>query len=387
MRKILLIALVGIAVSGIAFFGYKFFKSAPSPQSQAASVAEVTIGSIESVVTAQGTLEPKDYVDVGAQVSGLVETLHVEIGDVVKKGDLIAEIDPDVYESQVSGDEARLETLQAQKAEQEALVKQAQQKLQRNQNLIKDKAISKEILEDAQTDYDVAQAKLKSLEAQIKEATSTLEGNKANLSYTKIYAPMDGTVVSQSVKEGQTINANQTAPVIVQVANLDVMTVRAEVAEADITKLTPDMPMYFTILGAKNRRWEGKVRQILPSPETVNDVVLYNVLVDVENTDHQLMTGMTTQMFFVLGKAENVPVIPVGSLLKRVPESDTEKGQAYQVRVAGGKSAESKTVIVSLSDRSKAAIAEGLEVGQKVLLNAAQPKSSSSSMPPPMGRL
>lgn len=386
MRKILLIALVGIAVSGIAFFGYKFFKSGPSPQSQSASVAEVTIGSIESVVTAQGTLEPKDYVDVGAQVSGLVETLHVEIGDVVKKGDLIAEIDPDVYESQVSGDEARLETLQAQKAEQEALVKQAQQKLQRNQNLIKDKAISKEVLEDAQTDYDVALAKLKSLEAQIKEATSTLEGNKANLSYTKIYAPMDGTVVSQSVKEGQTINANQTAPVIVQVANLDVMTARAQVAEADITKLAPDMSMYFTILGSKNRRWEGKIRQILPSPETVNDVVLYNVLVDVENKDHQLMTGMTTQMFFVLGKAENVPVIPVASLVKRVPEADTEKGQAYQVRVAG-KSVEPKTVIVSLSDRSKAAIAEGLEVGQKVLLNASQPKSSSSSMPPPMGRL
>lgn len=386
MRKILWIAVVGIALLGIAFFGYRFFKAGPSPQNQTGNVAEVTLGSIESVVTAQGTLEPKDYVDVGAQVSGLVETLHVEIGDVVKKGDLIAEIDPDVYESQVSGDEARLETLQAQKAEQEALVKQAQQKLQRNQNLIKDKAISKEVLEDAQTDYDVALAKLKSLEAQIKEASSTLEGNKANLSYTKIYAPMDGTVVSQSVKEGQTINANQTAPVIVQVANLDVMTARAQVAEADITKLAPDMSMYFTILGSKNRRWEGKIRQILPSPETVNDVVLYNVLVDVENKDHQLMTGMTTQMFFVLGKAENVPVIPVASLVKRVPEADTEKGQAYQVRVAG-KSVEPKTVIVSLSDRSKAAIAEGLEVGQKVLLNASQPKSSSSSMPPPMGRL
>jgi macrolide-specific efflux system membrane fusion protein len=342
-------------------------------------MVEVRLGSIEKVVTAQGKLEPKEYVDVGAQVSGLVKKLHVELGDVVKQKDLIAEIDPDVYASQVKGSEARLKTLQAQKAEQLSLVKQANQKLTRNQNLIKEKAVSIEILEDAQTTLEVANAQLLSLKAQIEEAQSTLDGNRANLSYTKIYAPMDGTVVSQSVKEGQTINANQTAPVIVQIANLDIMTVKAQVAEADITKLKVGMPMYFMTLGSMDRRWQGTIRQILPSPETVNDVVLYNVLVDIENKDHQLMTGMTTQMFFIVAKKENVPIIPASALFKRIPELDTELGQAYQVKVKTKKDTEVRTVIISLSDRSTAAVEKGLKKGETVLLMNSLSSSTSNT--------
>lgn len=249
MRKYLLWMLAALLLVGILWGGFKFYKRDKS-QSTENTMVEVRLGSIEKVVTAQGKLEPKEYVDVGAQVSGLVKKLHVELGDVVKQKDLIAEIDPDVYASQVKGSEARLKTLQAQKAEQLSLVKQANQKLTRNQNLIKEKAVSIEILEDAQTTLEVANAQLLSLKAQIEEAQSTLDGNRANLSYTKIYAPMDGTVVSQSVKEGQTINANQTAPVIVQIANLDIMTVKAQVAEADITKLKVGMPMYFMTLGS-----------------------------------------------------------------------------------------------------------------------------------------
>ncbi len=148
-----------------------------------------------------------------------------------------------------------------------------------------------------------------------------------------------------------------------------------------------NMDMYFTTLGSGGRRWQGKVRQILPSPETVNDVVLYNVLVDVENKDGQLMTGMTTQMFFVLGSARQVPTVPVAALLKRVPESDSEKGQAYQVKLAG--QPDPVTVIVSLSDRSKAAIVAGLQAGQRVILNTPAPASGAAgaSTPPRMGRL
>lgn len=143
---------------------------------------------------------------------------------------------------------------------------------------------------------------------------------------------MAGTIVSQSVKQGRTINANQTAPVIVRVANLSVMTAKARVAEADISKLSEGMPVYFTTLGSKDRKWEGTVRQILPTPETINDVVLYNVLVDANNEDGRLMTDMTAQMFFVLGKADNVPLVAVSALQKRIPEQDTDKGQAYEVR-------------------------------------------------------
>jgi macrolide-specific efflux system membrane fusion protein len=377
---IAVLAILSITVAGL-FFGLKKLNSKERNETSN-NFSIVSTGNIESVVTAQGKLEPKEYVDVGAQVSGQIEKLHVDIGAVVKNGDLIAEIDPEVYESRVAGDMARLKTLQAQKAEQKAQIKQAAQKFERNQTLIKDHAISQEVFEDAGTALDIAKAQLQSLEAQIEEAQSTLEGDKANLSYTKIYAPMDGTVVSQATKEGQTINASQTAPVIVQIANLDIMTVRAQVAEADISKLTPDMPVYFTTMGSQNRRWNAKIRQILPSPETVNDVVLYNVLVDVENKDHQLMTGMTTQMFFVLGKADNVLVIPANALLKRLAESDTDQGKAYQVNVLEEKIPAAKTVIVGLSDRTQAEIISGLKEGDKIIV----PMTAETSSTPSQGR-
>ena len=200
---------------------------------------------------------------------------------------------------------------------------------------------------------------------------------------------MNGTVVDQSVQEGQTINANQTTPTIVQVANLDVMTAKAEVAEADVMKLKDNMNMYFTTLGSGDRRWEGKIRQILPTPEEINDVILYNVLVDVDNDDHSLLPGMTTQMFFVLAQAENVPVIPVSALGKPMPDQDTEKGTAYQVQVMGPGGQETKTVLISISDRTSAVIAEGLEVGERVLTSAKTNGSSSGNTPkmPGMGRL
>ena len=365
-------------------------KISPPPAPQA--TVEITRGSIESVVTAQGKLEAKDYVDVGAQVSGLVIKLLVDVGDSVKEGDLIAEIDPDVYEAQVKGEEARLRTLQAQRDEQQALMVQAEQKLARNQKLMKTKAISIEVLEDAQTNYDVAVAKLKSLDAQLEEAQSSLDASRTNLSYTKIYSPMTGTVVSQSVKQGQTINANQTAPVIVQVAKLDVMTAKAQVAEADVPKLSVGMPVYFTTLGAGERKWEGSVRQVLPTPETINDVVLYNVLVDVANTDGQLMTGMTAQIFFIAARADDAAIIPVSALTKRKPDADTKDGKAYEISIATPKGPQERTVIVGVSDRTQAAVVSGLEGGERVIVatpaaSADKPASGAAPRRMGMGRL
>ncbi len=353
-----------------------------SSERTAAPVITVTTGNIEEMVTAQGTLEPKEYVDVGAQVSGQIKTLAVELGDTVKTGDLIAEIDPEVFLTKVAADEARLKTLQAQKTQQEANTVSARQKLTRNQTLMKANAISKEVLEDAQTALKVAEAQIASLDAQIEEANSTLEGDKANLNYSKIYAPMDGTVVAQSVREGQTVNANQTAPTIVQIANLDVMTVKAQVAEADIMKLKVEMPAHFTTLGSGQRRWSGKVRQILPSPEVINDVVLYNVLIDVDNKDRTLMSGMSTQMFFVSGKADNVLIIPVGALGKPVPAKDTEQGQAYMVKTKDG---QDKVVLIGLMDRANAEVRSGLAAGDEIVLPL--PAPAKTQTPGGMGRM
>lgn len=369
-HKKIWMAAAAIAAGGALWFGYAAL-TGPADQTTSRASHEIILGTIEEVVTAQGKLEPKDSVAVGAQVSGQVETLLVDFSDTVEAGELIAQIDPQVYQSRVAGGEARLKNLQAQRAQQEAQVKQAEQKQQRNDKLFKTKAVSEEVYQDAQTALAIARAQLDALDAQIEEAQSTLEGDKTNLGYTAIYAPMSGTVVNVVTKEGETLNANQTTPTIVEIANLDTMTVRAQVAEADIMRIEPDMPVYFTTLGSQGRRWQAAIRQILPSPEEINDVVLYNVLADVDNDDGRLMSGMTTQMFFVTGRAEDAPVIPVSALSERVPQEDGDGTSAYRVEVAGkGGRVESRVIQVGLSDRTVSQVVSGLSAGERILMPA-----------------
>jgi macrolide-specific efflux system membrane fusion protein len=194
---------------------------------------------------------------------------------------------------------------------------------------------------------------------------------------------MAGTVTTLPTKEGQTLNANQTAPTILQIANLDLMTVRAQVAEADVGRVRESMPAYFTTLGNSERRWTGKVRQVLPTPQIINDVVLYDVLIDVKNEGRQLMTGMTTQVFFVLGKADNVLVAPAEALTRRVAGEDNAKGKAYRVMVATAKGQEPRLVHVGLQTRTQAEVVAGLEEGEKIALSrptgASNPASRSNN--------
>lgn len=377
-KKIALILILLLAVGAGGYGAWSYIKK-PDPQAQAVRPLAVARGNIEEVVTAQGKLEPKEYVNVGAQVSGQIQELFVDIGDNVKLGDPIAIIDPEVYEAQVAGDEAQLKTLNAQKAEQEALLEQAKRNLARNQKLAKQKAISQEVADDSETTVKISEAQLQSLSAQIEKQQSTLEGNKANLNYTKIFAPMAGTVVTLETREGETLNANQTTPTIVQVANLDTMTVKAQVAEADINKIKEGMPVYFTTLGAQQRRWTTTVRQILPTPEVINDVVLYNVLADIDNKDRQLMSNMSTQMFFVLGKADNVLTIPAAALTKRLPKQDNETGQAYEVRVLRGRSEQDVVIHIGLSDRTSAEVKAGLQEGDQIIIPAALSAGATGS--------
>ncbi len=197
----------------------------------------------------------------------------------------------------------------------------------------------------------------------------------ANLGYTRIYAPMAGTVVSQTTLEGQTVNANQAAPVIVRVADLDTMTVWAQVAEADITRIKAGMPAYFTTLGNAERRWKGTVRQVMPTPETVNDVVLYNVLVDVDNRQQALMTDMTVQVFFVLEEARNALLVPLAALR---PEPGKDPS-LYRARVVTPDGVAARTVKVGVTNRTTAAVVAGLNVGDKVVTAQAGTVKADSS--------
>jgi macrolide-specific efflux system membrane fusion protein len=293
----------------------------------------------------------------------------VEIGDAVTQSQLLAEIDPRVYQAQVEAGEARLNSLRAQLTEQKAQAVLAEQNLKRNQNLIAVNAVSQQALQETESQAAVARAQVDAFAAQIKETESNLKASRTNLSFTKIYAPVAGTVTTMPTKEGQTLNANQTTPTVMQVANLEMMTVRAQVAEADVNRLKEGMPAYFTTLGDSERRWQGKVRQIQPSPQIVNDVVLYDVLIDVKNEARRLMTGMTTQVFFILGKAENAVIVPAEVLTRRAAREDNKNGKAYRVSVANGTGLEQRLIHVGLQTRTQAEVIDGLQEGERISVN------------------
>lgn len=372
-RKAARLAVLLVLLAGLSFGGWHVSqkRAEKAEGDKRTTIVTVERGDIEETVTAQGKLEPKEYVDVGVQVSGQIKKIMAELGQVVKKGDLIAEIDPQVYESRVQGDEARVKTLEAQVAQQEAQLSLSTQQFNRTKKLLETNAVSQDAYDSADAQLKIAKAQKNALEAQLQEARSTLAGDKANLSYTKIYAPIDGTVVIADTKEGQTLNATQSAPRVVQLADLDTMTVRAQVAEADIMRVREKGEVYFTTLGAQGRKWNGTVRQILPTPDVVNEVVLYNVLVDVDNKDRQLMTGMSTQMFFVMGRANNVPLVPIAALGKRVSKEDKDNALAYRVKLPGRTG--EKIIHVGLMNRTMAEVKTGLEEGDKVSIETAEP--------------
>jgi membrane fusion protein, macrolide-specific efflux system len=377
--RIGLMVLVLLLIAGGGVAAWHFGRASTSP-THIPTVA-VTRGNLEASLTAVGALQPKNYVDVGAQVSGQLQTLHVTYGSDVKQGDLLAEIDPAVYSAKVASEQAQLKILQAQIAEQKAQLTLAQSQNARNQRLYKQNAVSQDVLQTGEANEAVARAQIAALQAQLEQAQSTLDGDQANLQYTKIYAPISGTVVSISAQQGQTLNANQSAPVILRIADLNTMTVWAQVAEADIVKVKTGMPVHFSTLGMPDRQWTGTVRQILPTPEVINDVILYDVLIDVANPDHALMTQMSAQVFFVLGEAKDALLVPVAALQPMTSAAgDTQDGTPYRVKVRTATGIVTKEIRVGLSDRANAAVIAGLAEGDHVVLpTAASPGQNQTA--------
>ena len=317
-------------------------------------------GDLEDLVTATGALQPRDYVDVGAQVSGQLDVIHVQTGDEVKAGDLLAEIDPTVYVARVDATRAQLRNQKAQLMEREAQLTLAQIQHRRQQNLLAEEATSREAAQVAEANLRSARAQIEAISAQIQQTESTLRAEEANLEYAKIYAPMDGTVVSIDARQGQTLNTNQQAPVLMRIADLSTMTVEAQVSEADIGKLSHGMPVYFTTLGSQDRRWESTLDRLEPTPVVENNVVLYNAVFEVPNPEGRLMTQMTAQVFFINAEARDALLVPVTALQR--------KGSTTTVQLVDSNGLpHTREVTVGVSNRVQAEIVEGLEAGDRVV--------------------
>jgi len=379
MKKALLLIIPVLALGA----GYGAWRAwaAPADRGGAQASALVQRGHFEDTVSATGTLQPRDYVDVGTQVSGQVKKLHVAIGSSVKKGELLAEVDPAVYLSKVDASQAQLQNLEAQLDQRQAQLRLAEQKAQRQANMMREDATTAEAVQTAEAELQAAKAQVQALKAQIQQTRSTLRGDQANLAYTKIYAPMAGTVVTQNAKEGQTLNANQSAPIVVRIADLSTMTVQTQVSEADVSRLRTGMPVYFTTLGDQGKRWYGELRQINPTPEVVNNVVLYNALFDVPNPGGALMTQMTAQVFFVVAEAKDATLVPF-SAVRRAADGKTS------VRIVGADGRlESREVQLGLANRVSAQVLSGLEPGERVAAAAPQAgaREASAARMPKMG--
>ncbi|MBD3771774.1 MAG: efflux RND transporter periplasmic adaptor subunit, partial [Rhodobacterales bacterium] len=322
--------LVAIIAAAIALGAYLFVSFSSKGEETALQTEKVTRGDIEVTISAAGKIAPKEEVAVGAQVSGQLEKLYVDVGDTVEAGDLLAQIDATIATTSVEGNRAQLKELRASRKQQQASLELLKSQAERASMLYEADAMAKADYEAAIADYEIAQGKLEAIDAQIERQSSTLQADLASLEFTKIYAPISGTVVSLEAVEGQTLNANQTAPTILTIADLTTMTVETDVSEADVLRITKDQAAWFTTLGDSDYRWETKVRQVLPTPEVLNDVVLYKALLDVDNPDGKLRTEMTAQVFFVVGSSKDAVLVPI-TALQTTPQrsaSTTSSGEA-----------------------------------------------------------
>lgn len=354
------------------------FFSAPPPPTFA--VAEVTRANLEDSVLASGTIDAIERVSVGAQVSGQLKFLKVALGDRVKKGQLVAEIDDLTQQNDLRNAEAALQTRRAERAAKVAMLKQAELAFRRQRQMLAADASSREAYETAEATLGVTRAEIASLDAQIAQAEIQVDTARVNLGYTRIASPIDGVVVAVVTKEGQTVNSIQSAPTIIKVAQVDTMTVKAQISEADVTRVKPGLPVYFTILGEPDERYHAELRAVEPAPDSIQKddatssltssssgssttaAVYYNGLFDVPNPDEKLRISMTAQVFIVLGEAKDTVVVPASALGKR----DGDGRYAVRVVLKDNKT-EVRQVKIGMNNNVQAQVLEGLEVGERVV--------------------
>lgn len=352
------------------------------PRPQRLITAEVVVSDIEETVLATGTLKPIRLVAVGAQTSGKVVAVNVELGQTVREGELIAQIDSVTQENALKTARAALASVRAQLTEKQATLVYARQTLARQEKNIKINAVSRADLESAQADVKTAQAQIDSLQAQIIEAEVAVETAEANLGYTRIEAPINGTILRIVTQEGQTVNAAQSAPTIVILGQIDRMTIRTEISEADIIRVQSGQPVYFTVLGDAGRRYEATLDSIEPAPESIisdssfsttsasgasssssssSSAIYYNGVFSIPNAEQRLRTYMTAEVHIVLGKAEDVLAIPAAALTKGPDGRDQ-----VQVLRDGG-NVVVRNVEVGLNNKIMAEIRSGLKAGERVV--------------------
>ena len=422
------ITLIIVALGALAYTFLKPEETAPNYLT-----ATVEVGDIENNVMASGKVKALNTVDVGAQVSGEVKRLYVEVGDEVKQGDLIAQIDQVTQKNSLSNEQASLEQSEAalQSAQAESLskqaslksayadlasrqseLKQAQSDFARLQDLVAIDAISqqeydtqatsvetaKAAVANARAAIDTAKAAIATTEANINSQQAALRKSRTNvstaeedLSYTTIRAPISGTVVSITTEQGTTVNANQTAPTLVTLADLSTVRINAQISEADVINVNAGMPAYFNIIGNPDQQYDATLTAIEPAPEQISstsstDAAIYYVgYVEVPNPDRLFRIDMTAQIYIIVNEAKNALLVP-STVIQEKRSKGKEKGKAATgkfVRVLKEDgTVEERTVEVGIDNRVNAQILSGLKEGEEVIISEESGKKSDSGRVP-----
>jgi macrolide-specific efflux system membrane fusion protein len=396
-----------LAITALAAGGFWLSSQYTRAATPGYITAPVTRGDIEQTVLATGTLKPVRLVAVGAQASGRITAVRVALGDTVKAGDLVAEIDSVTQTNSLRTAQAALANVKAQRVEKQATLVLNRQSLARQQEMVSKNAASRADFESATAALAVTEAQIQSIDAQIEEAQVAVETAEANLGYTRITAPIEGTVLSIVSQEGQTVNATQSAPTIVILGQLDRMTVRTEISEADVTRVKPDLPVYFTVLGEPQQRYDATLSSIEPAPESVrsdssfssstsststtsssstssSEAIYYNGVFEVPNPEGKLRTYMTAEVHILLGEAKDVLTVPAAAL------GNVDANGDYSVRVVAADSRISeRKVKVGLNNKVTAEIRSGLAENERVVTGELSADIATNAMPgpggPPMG--
>lgn len=364
----------GLALAA-AMAGFWVVMDSPSPHARLA-VDIIGTGDIEKVVLVTGILKPAVQVNVGAQVNGQLCKLYVRQGERVKKGQLLAEIDPTLQESELRNTKAQLASARAQKLSAQATLLRYRQELDRQRMMQRDGSGVRSEFEQARSQYAVQVQQIEVSEAQIAQAEMAVKTAQANLSYTRIVAPVDGEVLGVVTREGQTIVSSQTAPTILVLADLDTMQVQTRISEADVQKIHPGQPLSFYVIANPDKRYTSTMGYVQPAPQDAIEAsgergmggnpqaaaVYYTGTFEVPNAGRELKTSMTAQVFIQIARASNVLRVPVAAL------GQAMDGDRYTITTVEDGNTQSRTIRIGINDRQYAEVLEGLQAGDQVVL-------------------
>ena len=381
MKKLIKFIAVFAVLAGAGYYFYD--KNFNVPQVDQFIASKAVRGELVKSIESNGEIYATELIDVGAQVGGQIKKLYVKLGDVVKAGDMIAEIDSATQQNNVDTKKAQLGIYEAKLNSAKVALEISKTKFKREQELFAKNATSKEEFENAKNTLAANEASLKEIEAQIVQAKISLNTAQIDLGYTKITAPKGGVVVSVQVEEGQTVNSNQTTPTIVNIADLSKVQLKMEIAEGDITKIKVGSRVEYSILSEPNRKFHARISSIDPGLTTLSNgkyttttssgstassssssAIYYYAKAIVDNADGTLRIGMTTQNTVILDSAKDAVIVPSIAIKK-----ENGKSVVYVLKKDkdGLDTAERREVQTGLTDSLKTQILSGVEEGEEVV--------------------